>query len=145
MEKAELRSDCPINYALEYLGDKWTLLIIRDLIFEGKQFYKEFLTSKEGIATNILSDRLKKLEAQHIITSKVYEKQRTQKIYRLTQKGRDLIPLLVEAIIWSARYKEGLNVSDEFIAKLASNKQQVMNAIDAHIGTDMFSANRKQE
>ncbi len=144
MKKDELRSDCPINYALEYLGDKWTLLIIRDLIFEGKQFYKEFLTSKEGIATNILSDRLKKLEAQGIVVSQVYEKQRTQKIYQLTQKGRDLIPLLVEAIIWSAKYKQGLNVSDEFIAKLASDKEQVITAIEAHIGTDTFSANRAQ-
>jgi len=144
MKKSELRSDCPINYALEYLGDKWTLLVIRDLVFEGKSFYKEFLDSKEGIATNILSDRLKKLEAQGIIASEVYEKQRTQKIYSLTQKGKDLIPTLVELMIWSASYKNGLNVSAEFIEKLKTNKAEITAAITQHVGTKTFSANRKR-
>ena len=141
MKKNELRSNCPINYALENLGDKWTLLVIRDLIFEGKKFYKEFLQSKEGVATNILSDRLKRLEAQEIITSEVYEKQRTQKIYSLTPKGYDLIPVLVELIIWSSKHKDGLNVSPAFIQKLESNKSGVIAAIGQNMGTTTFSAN----
>ena len=74
MKKEIPRSDCPISFALDFLGDKWSLLVIRDLVFEGKRFYKEFLQSKEGIATNILSNRLKRLENAGIITSKVYEK-----------------------------------------------------------------------
>ena len=141
MKKNDLRSDCPINYALENLGDKWTLLVIRDLVFEGKQFFKEFLQSKEGIATNILSDRLKRLESLGIVQSKRYEKQKTQKIYSLTDKGKDLIPILVEFILWSSKYKDGLNVSPQFVEKLHQNKTGIIEAITAHVGTKKFSAN----
>lgn len=142
MKKSEWRSKCPINYALENIGDKWTLLIIRDLVFEGKQFYKEFLQSEEGMATNILSDRLKKLEHLGIIESNIYEKKRTQKIYALTEKGVELIPMLVEMIIWSSKNDNGLNVSEAFLQKLAQNKSQVIEAIIESIGTKTFSANR---
>ena len=142
MKKNELRSACPINYALENLGDKWTLLVIRDLVFEGKRFYKEFLQSKEGVATNILSDRLKRLEQEGMIVSKVYEEQRTQKVYSLTEKGKDLIPILVEMIYWSAKYKKGLNVDDGFLHKLENNRTAVINAIRKSVGTKTFSANQ---
>ena len=133
MKKDTLRSDCPINYALEHLGDKWTLLVIRDLVFDKKQFYKEFLSSKEGIATNILSDRLKRLENLNIIESKVYEKQRTQKIYSLTKKGIDLTPILIELIYWSAKHQKGLNISPEFITQLEKDKTGVINTIISSI------------
>ena len=142
MKKDDLRSSCPINYALEYLGDKWTLLVIRDLVFEGKKFYKEFLVSKEGIATNILSDRLKRLENLGIVESKVYEKQRTQKVYSLTEKGLDLIPILIEMIIWSAKHKDGLNVSPLFIDKLKKNKDEIIRDITDSVGTTAYSANQ---
>ncbi|MCR9154351.1 MAG: winged helix-turn-helix transcriptional regulator [Croceimicrobium sp.] len=126
MKKGELRSDCPINYALEFLGDKWSLLIIRDLVFEGKQFYKEFLKSKEGIATNILSDRLKRLEQLGVVESEVYEKQRTQKVYALSDKGLDLIPVLIELIIWSSKHKDGLAVEPQLLQQLQENKIQLI-------------------
>ncbi len=142
MKKDDLRSNCPINYALEYLGDKWTLLVIRDLVFEGKKFYKEFLISKEGIATNILSDRLKRLENLGIIESKVYEKQRTQKVYSMTEKGLDLIPILVEIILWSSKHKDGLNVSPEFLEKLEKNKTEIINSITANVGSKIHSASQ---
>ena len=141
MKKSELRSDCPINYALEYLGDKWTLLVIRDLVFEGKKFYKDFQNSKEGIATNILSDRLKRLESLDIIESKVYEKQRTQKMYTLTEKGKDLIPLLLEVILWSAKHKDGLNVSPAFIKKVENNRDEVIRSVTEHVGSTTYSSN----
>ena len=134
MKKNELRSDCPINYALEYLGDKWSLLVIRDMVFDGKKFYKEFLISEERIATNILSDRLKRLESLGIIVSKVYEKQRTQKVYSLTEKGKDLIPILLEMILWSVKHKNGLNVSQEFIEKLQKNRAEVTKLVVANVG-----------
>ncbi len=142
MKKNDLRSDCPINYALESLGDKWTLLVVRDLVFEGKKFYKEFLASKEGIATNILSDRLKRLESQGIVASEVYEQQKTQKVYSLTNKGKDLIPLLVESILWSYKYKSGLNVSAEFVENLRSQKSEVIEDIRANVGNTTYSANQ---
>ena len=141
MKKETLRSDCPINYALEYLGDKWTLLVIRDLVFEGKRFFKEILDSKEGIATNILSDRLKRLEKLEIIESKPYELQKKYKVYSLTEKGKDLIPILIEVIIWSAKHKDGLNVSPKFITKLQKDKANIIASIRKQVGTDTYSSN----
>ena len=142
MKKGELRSDCPINYALEYLGDKWTLLVIRDMVFEGKKFYKEFLISTEKIATNILSDRLKRLENLGIIESKPYEQLKTQKVYTLTQKGIDLIPILLEVILWSSKHKDGLNVSRAFTDKIENNRAELITSITASVGTKTFSAHQ---
>ena len=127
------RSDCPISYALDLFGDKWSLLIIRDLVFDKKKFYKEFLQSKEKIATNILSDRLKKLENAGLIESKVYEKLRTQKEYSLTEKGKDLIPILVEFILWSAKYERKLAVTNEFVQKATNYRKEVIENITSNI------------
>ncbi len=133
MKKNIPRSDCPISFALDFLGDKWSLLVMRDLIFDKKKFYKEFLQSKEGIATNILSDRLKKLENAGMITSKVYEKLKTQKEYSLTQKGIDLVPVLVEIILWSYKYDKSLAVTPEFIEKATRNRVQVIETIQGRL------------
>lgn len=122
-----MRSKCPISYALDFFGDKWSLLIIRDIALEQKRFYKDFQSSKEGIATNILSDRLKKLENSGIIRSAVYEKKKTQKEYFLTQKGKDLIPILLEMIVWSYKYDKDLNITEEFVEKIKSNRTEVVN------------------
>ena len=128
-----MRSDCPISYALDFFGDKWTFLIIRDFVFDGKKFYSDFLGSKEKIATNILSDRLKKLENNGIIESKVYEKLKTKKEYTLTQKGKHLVPVLVEMILWSARYDDSLAVSQEFIDRAKVDKEGTIARITARI------------
>ncbi|NRB50024.1 MAG: helix-turn-helix transcriptional regulator [Saprospiraceae bacterium] len=128
-----MRSDCPISYALDFFGDKWTFLIIRDLVFEGKRFYSEFLNSKEKIATNILSDRLKKLEQNGVIESKVYEKLKTKKEYSLTEKGKHLIPVLVEMILWSARYDDSLAVPQVFIEQAKMDKEGMIARITARI------------
>lgn len=127
------RSDCPISYALDFFGDKWSLLVIRDLVFSHKKFYKEFLQSKEKIATNILSDRLKKLESVGIIQSKVYEKLKTQKEYSLTDKGKDLIPVLIEIILWSAKYDDGLAVTEEFVQKARKQREKVIETVKSGI------------
>jgi len=127
-----MRSDCPVSYALDLLGDKWTFLIIRDLV-EGKQFYKDFLNSKEGIATNILSDRLKKLEGNGLIESRVYEKLKTRKAYSLTPKGKDLIPVLVELIVWSDTHHEGLAVSRDFISKANTDREGLIALIRSRL------------
>ncbi|MCF2873242.1 MULTISPECIES: winged helix-turn-helix transcriptional regulator [unclassified Tenacibaculum] len=133
MKKNTNRSNCPISYALDLLGDKWSLLIIRDLVFDQKKFYKEFLQSKEKIATNILSDRLKRLEKAGLIESRVYEKLRTQKVYSLTEKGKDLIPVLVELILWSAKHEEGLAVTDEFVQKATEYRNEVVQNITSNL------------
>lgn len=129
MKEIKKRSDCPISYALDFFGDKWALLIIRDLVFEEKTFYKDFLNSKEKIATNILSDRLKKLENCGFIESRVCEKPKTKKLYSLTQKGKDLIPVLIEMILWSSKHETGLAVTDEFLEKAKNHREAVINHI----------------
>lgn len=142
MEAHDFRSDCPINYALEFLGDKWSLLIIRDFVFEGKRYYKDLLNAKEGIATNVLSERLKRLEGLGIVRSEVSAENRRMKQYTLTDKGKDLIPMLLEIIEWSAKHQDGLNVHPAFLAKLKANKGKVAEAVRAAVGTTAFSAHQ---
>lgn len=98
------RSDCPINFALEIFGDTWSLLIIRDIVYFGKKTYGEFLASEEGMATNILASRLAHLERQGILVKRHSEKDKRKEEYVLTEKGLDLIPVLVEMANWSAEY-----------------------------------------
>lgn len=95
-------SGCPICYALDVFGDRWTLLILRDLLLHGKERYRDFLASDEGIASNILSDRLRRLEAGGIILREPDPGDRRQLIYRATDKGRTLIPVLLEIAAWGA-------------------------------------------
>ena len=99
------RSGCPISVALETLGDAWSLLIVRDLMFKDRQTYKEFLEGGEGIASNILADRLRKLAAAGIVDKQVDPSDARRHIYRLSAKGIDLAPVLVELVLWSARHE----------------------------------------
>ena len=99
------RSLCPINLSLEVFGDKLTLMIIRDIMFNRKRYFRELLQSEEKIASNILADRLNVLEREGII-SKAEDPDHKQKIiYRLTQRGIDLLPVLVEIGAWSLKHK----------------------------------------
>jgi len=95
---------CPFTYALEIFGDKWSLLILRDLIIFNKRTYKEFAGSGECIATNILADRLSKLEKDGMISKRVDSKNRRSVIYSPTKKSLDLFPMFYEMILWSAKY-----------------------------------------
>lgn len=98
------RSNCPISYCLDFVGDKWTLLIIRDILLNKKKHFKELIGSEEGIATNLLSSRLKMLVHNGFITSEVDPAKRNMKVYRITQKGKDLYPILVDMMVWSSKY-----------------------------------------
>lgn len=100
------RSGCPISIALELLGDAWSLLIVRDLMFKERRTFNDFLTGGEGIASNILADRLRKLEDANIIEKRRDPQDARRFIYRLTSKGIDLAPVLVELVIWSARHEQ---------------------------------------
>ena len=102
--KNKLRSHCPVNYGLEAFGDRWALLILRDIVFRGKRTYGEFLKSEEGFATNILASRLDHLIEVGILQREPNETDRRKDIYSLTEKGLDLIPLLFEMVLWSAKY-----------------------------------------
>jgi DNA-binding HxlR family transcriptional regulator len=102
--KKRLRSHCPVNYGLEAFGDRWALLILRDIVFRGKRTYGEFLKSEEGFATNILASRLDHLIEAGILRREGDETDGRKGIYSLTEKGLDLIPLLFEMVLWSAKY-----------------------------------------
>ena len=105
-KKESRRSSCPINVSLEILGDRWSLLIIRDLMFRGFSTYKDLMDSEERIATNILADRLRRLQQCGIIRSEEDTADRRKLRYKLTAKGVDLAPVLVELILWGARYED---------------------------------------
>jgi DNA-binding HxlR family transcriptional regulator len=133
MKEIHHRSDCPIAYSLDYLGDKWVLLILRDLIFTKKSSYGEFLNSDEKIATNILADRLKLLESNGFIRSSVSAEKKNKFIYNLTEKGIDLIPVIVELMIWGSKYNS-FDLKDA-VKKLETDKEGTIR----HLREELFS------
>jgi DNA-binding HxlR family transcriptional regulator len=100
------RSECPLNASVEMLGDRWSLLIIRDMMLRRFRSYKEFLECYEGIATNILADRLRKLQAYGIIVAEPDPKDARKVTYLLTPKGIDLAPVLTEMVLWAAAHED---------------------------------------
>ncbi len=100
------RSECPLNASVEMLGDRWSLLLIRDMMLRGFRTYKDFMECYEGIATNILADRLRKLVAYGIITSEPDPSDGRKVIYSLTAKGIDLAPVLTEMVLWAAAHED---------------------------------------
>ncbi len=119
------RSGCPVSLSLEIFGDRWSLLIIRDLMVRGFRTFKEFQQSGEGIATNILTDRLRRLEAAGLLTRESASAKRRKVNYRLTEKGIDLAPVLLELLIWGARH-EASGVACALVEQMAKNREQVL-------------------
>ena len=138
-KKFSRRSACPINVSLEMLGDRWSLLIIRDLMFRGFRTYKELLESEEGIATNILADRLKRLEDCGIISTQQDTTDRRKLIYRLTAKGIDLAPILVELILWGARH-EDTAAPPALVRKMEKNRAKFLSELRARLAADESSS-----
>jgi DNA-binding HxlR family transcriptional regulator len=114
---------------LEVFGDRWSLLIVRDLMVRGYRTFKEFQTSGEGIATNILAGRLQKLEAAGIINPEPEETDGRKINYRLTQKGIDLAPVLLDLLIWGARH-EPADASCSPILKMDKNRDQILSEVE---------------
>lgn len=108
-EKREWRSGCPLNASVEMLGDRWSLLIIRDMMLRGAKTFKDFLGSYEGIATNVLADRLKRLEGFGVIQAHRDAKDGRKVNYVLTEKGIDLAPVLTEMVLWAAAHEKTEN------------------------------------
>lgn len=117
------RSTCPISIALEIFGDRWSLLIVRDLMFKGLRTFNEFASSDEGIATNILTDRLAKLEAAGILDKRPDPADARRVRYRLTEKGIDLAPALVEIVLWAARH-EDTDAPTNIVRAMRSNRER---------------------
>jgi DNA-binding HxlR family transcriptional regulator len=130
--KDDLRSHCAVNYGVEMFGDRWSLLIIRDIVFAGKKTYGEFLKSEEKIATNVLASRLSFLEGQGILLKSPSPDGRKD-FYTLTEKGLDLIPIVLNIVLWSARHdaKSYVRPLKDFVARISQNPLQVSEEVKA--------------
>ena len=125
--KGKRRSACPLNASVEMLGDRWSLLIIRDMMLRGSRSYKEFLECYEGIATNILADRLRKLVTYGIVTTEPDPADGRKRIYLLTTKGIDLAPVLTEMVLWAAAHEDTGNQA--LVGQMRADKQKFLAAV----------------
>lgn len=121
----EHRSGCPVSVSLEVLGDRWSLLIVRDMMVRGYRTFREFQRAGEGIASNILADRLRKLEATGILATEPAEQDGRSAYYRLTAKGIALAPVLLDLLIWAAQH-EATAAPCSFIAQMEQNREAVL-------------------
>jgi len=119
------RSHCPVNVSLEIFGDRWSLLIVRDMMVRGLRTFGEFRDSGEGIATNVLANRLRRLETAGIVTAEAEETDGRRVNYRLTQKGIDLAPVLLELFVWAARH-ENTGAPCAFTNHMEKNREAVL-------------------
>jgi DNA-binding HxlR family transcriptional regulator len=136
------RSDCPISAALETIGDKWSLLIVRDIACFGKHSYCEFLASSEGIATNVLANHLRRLERDGILQKEPHPGDRRKDIYTLTEKGLDLIPVLVDLAAWSRGYGVTAGAADPWSGVDGADRAELIAAMreKVRLGQALFSA-----
>ena len=119
-----MRSNCPISNSLDLWGDKWSLLIIRDLMYAKTCTYGDFLKSDEGIATNILAARLLTLEENGLIEKLPHPESKAKVLYKLTRKGIDLLPVLIEINLWAEKYFAISKARKEMLKKVKKNKQR---------------------
>ncbi len=117
------RSHCPVSLALDAIGDKWSLLILRDLVLRGKRRYQDFLSSEERISTNILADRLARLEQQRLISKRADPDDKRQTGYFPTQKALDLLPVIFEMARWSARYDPRTDREHPFVQRMKADEK----------------------
>jgi DNA-binding HxlR family transcriptional regulator len=121
------RSECPLNASVEMLGDRWSLLIVRDMMLRGFRSYKQFMECYEGIATNILADRLRKLVAYGIIKTQTDPADGRKVVYQLTQKGIDLAPVLTEMVLWAAAHEDTGNQA--LVRQMREDKEKFLAGI----------------
>lgn len=139
MMNMKKRSECPISSSLDIWGDKWSLLIVRDLMFSKQCTYGDFLKSDEKIATNILASRLQMLETNGVITKQDHPESKAKVLYQLTQKGIDLLPLMIEINLWADKYFTLPTESREILKEVKNNKEafikEKMLDLQSHIET----------
>ncbi|RZJ71583.1 helix-turn-helix domain-containing protein [Flavobacterium sp.] len=127
MKNDKKRSDCPVSCSLDIWGDKWSLLIVRDLMFAKQCTYGHFLKSEEKIATNILASRLQTLEENEIISKSSHPDSKAKVLYRLTQKGIDLLPLMIEINLWAEKYSAIPPERKAMLKEVKKDKQKFIN------------------
>jgi DNA-binding HxlR family transcriptional regulator len=123
--RAAPRSGCPVSIGLEIFGDRWSLLIVRDLMVRGFRRFKDFLESGERIATNVLADRLRKLESAGILSTQTDPEDARRVLYRLTEKGIDLAPTLLDLLVWVAKHEQ-TGAPCAVIAEMAENRAAIL-------------------
>lgn len=133
MKRSDIKSHCPINIALETIGDAWSLLIIRDIVYYGKKTFGEFLTSEEGISTNILASRLHQLVEKGLLVKSSYESDKRKEWYMLSEKGLDLIPILLEMADWGAKHDPETNAEERWINSLNTTRDTMIGLIRATV------------
>lgn len=128
-EKKIFRSDCPISSALDLFGDKWSLLIIRDLVYFGERTFKDFSNAAEKISSARLADRLCKLDKLELITKSKHPTNKKVYLYSLTNKGLDLFPVIAEYVSWSNKYLNDhiAEPGKEFAKNLENNREETLN------------------
>ena len=119
------RSGCPVSISLDILGDRWSLLIVRDVMVRGYRTFRQFQRAGEGIASNILSDRLRRLEDAGILTTEPSEEDGRSTHYRLTSKGIALAPVLLELLIWAGKH-ESTGAPNAFIAQMEQGRAAIL-------------------
>jgi DNA-binding HxlR family transcriptional regulator len=126
-------SGCPIDFSLDIFGDRWTLLLIRDLVFLGKRQFSDLLDSPEKIASNILAARLKKLEAGGLISRHPDPDNRRKVIYELTDKGIELVPVLVEIVLWGARHATLCSAPKAYLQRMRKDRDALIRETTAKL------------
>ncbi len=123
------QSGCGVAYGLDVFGDKWSLVVVRDMIFLGKRHFNELLASREKMASNILANRLKRLEEECVITKTQDTDHESKFIYELTPKGKELIPLILEIMVWGSKHAPNSDVPAELVRWVKKDRDGVAKAI----------------
>jgi DNA-binding HxlR family transcriptional regulator len=134
------KSNCPINLSLEVIGDRWTLLIIRDMMFAGKKHFREFLQSDEGVSSRTLADRLQTLQAEGIVTRHGDPNHKLKAVYRLTKAGIDLLPMLVDLGVWGNRYRAADPELGAVAEKLATGGPEAIERMKRRLASERSEA-----
>jgi DNA-binding HxlR family transcriptional regulator len=129
MKRSDNKSHCPINFSLETFGDSWSMLIIRDIVYFGKKTYGEFLDSEEGISSNILASRLVHLENKGILVKRPHDIDKRKEVYVLTEKGLNLIPVLLEMAGWGAQHDPDTYAPQGWIAAVYADRELMIKQI----------------
>ena len=124
---------CPVRYAAGIFGDKWSFVLLRDILLHGKRYYGEFLASDEGIATNVLASRLLKLEENGMITRHIDQLKKSKICYLPTEKARALLPAFLEMMVWSTEYDENSEAPESFAPAFRDHPKETIAWYEAEI------------
>jgi len=137
--KYKSQTGCPIEYGLSTFGDKWSLIIVRDIMFKGKKYYGDFACCEEGISTNILASRLAELEENGILNKDRDPENKTKFIYSLTEKGKDLLPIMAEMVRWANNYDPETTADRHLIEELEQDREAFIEKMRGLIGQNIFN------